>query len=630
MASERKSDTFRQDGPPGGPPSANGGKHPPGDDVPQAGASDLLGSLSTLDVSRSEVDRLVDDMTNDEDVTEHSVRAPAAKLADTMRDEIATAKAVEQLLKEPEDSWNDSDRTVRSLQAPPREAFRVDVRTSEDDPLGIVPRVPPSVPKVRRNTPAPLPPEHTRRVSIDPRLLAETIPREEEVTKKSIPLPELLERSADRDDEDPLPPRGARPASSIGEGIPAYATDLKLHSSFMNDPATEAPEANNGSGLSIGGSALEPALPAMEELEHLSLPEDAGQFIKDVAKTPSQTPLPPPPMRSPPVPVDVVRHPPTSGIAEIVQDETELEFERPSPTSGFHAIPPESSAYDGRDSAYSAPPATQQEGFRVGLFALALSTVVALILGVVIGGVVVAVLYLGNEDHAQVAEHAEGARGNSTPLPVASTEPMAPAVAVVAPIPIVAAAPRAPITTPPALATATGENSAVSPPETPGPQSAPAVDEPPSTEAQAEEAPAEAPPPSNEQPSESPRSSAGLAADATDLPDVMLLPIAFRTGSSRAEQSDEVAIERIAAIMTENRRLRVEVIGLVNPGEGVDADRALGLALMRAEAAVERIRAHGPSRRRFGARAVGSDDELEGNPTAEGFQRAAVLRVTRR
>ena len=55
------------------------------------------------------------------------------------------------------------------------------------------------------------------------------------------------------------------------------AAILELHSSFVNDPATEAPGAANGSGQSIGGSALEPALPALAgETES---PDEAREII---------------------------------------------------------------------------------------------------------------------------------------------------------------------------------------------------------------------------------------------------------------------------------------------------------------------------------------------------------------
>ncbi len=587
MTSQKKEDTIRQDSPNRARKGASRRARAPGNKESRGGASDLLDAIPQIDVSRAEVDKLLDEMENDEDRTERAARSPELKLADTLRDETATNKAVKRLLGHPADPWSDEDRTERSVQAPAAKkrplpsAEKTERSLKEPDlmsgPGGIVPESLSRAPDIKRPTPAPLPPEHTRRVAIDPLLLAETIPRDQEVTKKSIPLPELLERSANRDDDSLR--WAAEPDIAAGRGgIPPFAS--------------------------------------MEELEHLSYPGPPGQLAEDEAKTPSQTPLPPPPQRSPPPPPDVPPPPPTSGIAEIVRDEPELG--RPSPSNGYVSPERVSAGYEVRDSAYSAT--SDMAGasrIQIGLLGLFLSVSMAMVIGIVVGGALVWALYVGRTDPTVVAPVQES-ETSDLPAPVASADPLPPAPPVATPAPPTREAPPPPVVPSPA------------PEPTPPPEPALPVasEEPPQPSVEVVDEPSGEPP--SETPVDPPPNSGALSAESVDLPDVARLPIDFRPGSSRPVQVDDAVIERIAEIMTENRRLRLEVVGHVASEEGVDAERVENLARLRAEAAVERIRSHGPSRRRFGARAAAEGEQLTGTATPEGLQRVSVFRVTRR
>lgn len=117
----------------------------------------------------------------------------------------------------------------------------------------------------------------------------------------------------------------------------------------------------------------------------------------------------------------------------------------------------------------------------------------------------------------------------------------------------------------------------------------------------------------------------------TTLPNALVMPVDYRPGRAQPEAADEGVLRRIAEAISASPDLRVELIGHAAALDAVTGDEAETLALRRAESALEKIRAFGPSRRRFFTR-VARDDEpmLEPTPTPSGLLRAVDLRVVQR
>jgi outer membrane protein OmpA-like peptidoglycan-associated protein len=138
--------------------------------------------------------------------------------------------------------------------------------------------------------------------------------------------------------------------------------------------------------------------------------------------------------------------------------------------------------------------------------------------------------------------------------------------------------------------------------------------------------PAPVAPPVTAQPEPTP------VGELTALPDELIVPVGFRAGEPEPESVDGPAIERIASLMTSERSIRVELVGHCDPSDGFTTDEPCALGHRRAEAVQELIRAHGPSRRRFGIRAAPGDERiaLTGGSAPDGLLRMVLLRVTER
>ena len=119
----------------------------------------------------------------------------------------------------------------------------------------------------------------------------------------------------------------------------------------------------------------------------------------------------------------------------------------------------------------------------------------------------------------------------------------------------------------------------------------------------------------------------GLPAGATTMPEEVVLPIVFQAGQSHPAGVDEAEMQRIAAIMTEDRSFQVELIGHAGAEDGMPSWRARQLAGQRAEAVVDIFRAQGPSQRRFLPRRAREGEVLPATNRGSGPQRAVVLKV---
>lgn len=121
-----------------------------------------------------------------------------------------------------------------------------------------------------------------------------------------------------------------------------------------------------------------------------------------------------------------------------------------------------------------------------------------------------------------------------------------------------------------------------------------------------------------------------LEREATDLPDILLVPVGFRPGQHQTENFDDETLQTIASIITSSKQLRVELVGYTTPDDDVPSYRRSDLALQRAAEVLDKIRSHGPSRRRFSTRAAEDDEHLPASSFQDGMIRPVVLRVLSR
>ena len=82
---------------------------------------------------------------------------------------------------------------------------------------------------------------------------------------------------------------------------------------------------------------------------------------------------------------------------------------------------------------------------------------------------------------------------------------------------------------------------------------------------------------------------------------------------------DRAGMERVAGVVIADRRARFELVGFSTVEDGVGAEEALELGRARAEAALELLRALGPSRRRFSVRAARHDERRSADASGPRF-----------
>jgi len=247
----------------------------------------------------------------------------------------------------------------------------------------------------------------------------------------------------------------------------------------------------------------------------------------------------------------------------------------------------------------------------VRLVVVVLVGILMLILGLIFGGVTLfVILTSGSEAPVTVSEPT----AESLPLPVdtnrstSAPEPEQPIVHHPEP-----AQPSPSPTAPIALVPA---------PMPAGPEPTPeeTVEEPESPD----EEPREAPP----APESSPTPP---AAELAELPERLLVPVTFAPGSASPEEVDTAGIRRIAVLVTQERGVRMELIGFCTDPDGLSGAEAAALGRSRAESVRDLLRAQGPSRRRFSARGARDDESLggSGGASTNGNRRLVILRPNR-
>ncbi len=117
---------------------------------------------------------------------------------------------------------------------------------------------------------------------------------------------------------------------------------------------------------------------------------------------------------------------------------------------------------------------------------------------------------------------------------------------------------------------------------------------------------------------------------ATLFNDQVVVPLVFDPGTARTVSIDEQLIRRLGTAIAEDRRLRVELVAFVLPDEGVRPVLAPILARQRAEEALEHLRAHGASGRRFALRIATPDEPIPEGLRVAGGVRGVIIRTTPR
>lgn len=125
----------------------------------------------------------------------------------------------------------------------------------------------------------------------------------------------------------------------------------------------------------------------------------------------------------------------------------------------------------------------------------------------------------------------------------------------------------------------------------------------------------------SEETSENEGSDSGSAA----LPRVSWVPIYFQPGENRPSKVSRDELRRIANIITSTPGMEVELIGFTAPADGIRPTIAFSLSSARAEAALEQLRAFGPSTRRFSTRSARPDEPPPLPIHTEGVLLAPVL-----
>lgn len=105
-------------------------------------------------------------------------------------------------------------------------------------------------------------------------------------------------------------------------------------------------------------------------------------------------------------------------------------------------------------------------------------------------------------------------------------------------------------------------------------------------------------------------------AELTELPDRLVIPVTFAPSGEEPATIDEEGIVRVAALITQTRGVRMELVGYSAESDGVSGVDAALLRRRRAEAVRDLLRSHGPSRRRFSMRGARDDETLAGVPGA--------------